>query len=374
MRTTVVIFALIISVTGTAYAVSPSSEVVVAAAISAEGAGGSHWIQDLFLDNPGASPAQVDIQFLARNADSSGATSTAVTIPAGGSLVLEDVVGQTLGLQDVGALRLSSGSLFVATSRFVNTVTASGQSFDGLDAGERVWAGEGARIIGLRQGGPARSNLFAVAGASGATYQIELFDLTGGAVGTATRSLPPWAAGFDSLASLLGGFTGDLSATVTVSDGSAWFAGSRVDGADSITLPAVRSLAGTYTGEWVNTTFNSSGDATIVVGVELATRQATVTIDLDGNVFGSSNPPAETYTGTFDSRGMSLSTTSATFGQVDLRISPEGLLAGVGNDVPNPGIDRVVYHGEIGGGAFTMQVLIYFPGGNRAQSVLTLER
>jgi hypothetical protein len=52
---------------------------------------------------------------------------------------------------------------------------------------------------------------------------------------------------------------------------------------------ALESFAGIYTGTWNNTTFSSSGPASLVPAIDGAEYQ--VTIDMDGFAFGQPDPP-----------------------------------------------------------------------------------
>ena len=383
MKKTATLVSAIMFLAGAASALSPGADIVVPAAISAGGAGGSFWIMDLFLDNPGDKLARVDVYWLARGQDNSTAEPTRVVVPANGTVVLEDVVSNTLGVQGVGALRLRSNVLVGATARFVNTVSQAGQGFEGIDYGGRVESNEWVRIAGLREGDGARSNLFGVAGGDGVTYEVQVFDSNDAQVGSTTRTLLPWEAGFDSVSSLVSGFTGDVRATIRVTAGSGWFVGSRVDGADSITLPALASndivdpsmYAGNYSGSWFNTSFLSSGGATIEITVNMRFRRATMTIDLNGNVFGGVDPPPDTFSGSIDSRGWDLHAMSPSLGEVHFYITPDGLIYGMSENVPSPSIESVTYNGRIEDGKIMIQSLIRFPGGSApAQSYLEVTR
>lgn len=383
MKESAVFAIVLLCAASAAFAVTTGADIVVPAAINAGGSGGSFWIMDLFLDNPGDELARVDVYWLARGTDNSDAEPTRVNVPAGATVVLENVVSDTLDIQGVGALRLRSDVLIAATARFVNTVSGAGQGFEGIDYGDRVEGNEWARVAGLREGNGSRSNLFGVAGGSGVTYDVEIFDADGAQVGSTTRTLLPWEAGFDSVSSLVSGFTGDVRATIRVTAGSGWFVGSRVDGSDSITLPALNShgmvdptmFAGSYSGTWFNTSFLSTGGATIDISVDMKSREASMTIDLNGNVFGGVDPPPDTFSGSIDSRGWDLQATSPSLGDVHFYITPDGLIYGISENVPSPSIDSVIYNGRIEDGRIMIQTLIQFPGGSApAQSYLDVSR
>lgn len=56
-------------------------------------------------------------------------------------------------------------------------------------------------------------------------------------------------------------------------------------------LLLARSLAGSYSGEWHNLTFNSRGPIDIDLTVDESAGTATLSLDLGGSVFGGMDPP-----------------------------------------------------------------------------------
>jgi hypothetical protein len=73
-------------------------------------------------------------------------------------------------------------------------------------------------------------------------------------------------------------------------------------------------LVGTYTGAWNNTTFGSTGSASMQIAYNATTKVATITFDVNGNVFGGADPPAETWTCTVTQDGCKASFNSPVFG------------------------------------------------------------
>lgn len=88
------------------------------------------------------------------------------------------------------------------------------------------------------------------------------------------------------------------------------------------------NFAGTWNGTWNNTTFSSTGPAKATVTADATAKTVTFVLDLDGNVFGASNPPAETFTGTYDDTQYTVSGTSATFGTLTLNVTRAGVITG----------------------------------------------
>lgn len=76
----------------------------------------------------------------------------------------------------------------------------------------------------------------------------------------------------------------------------------------------------TLTGTWTNNFFGSSGDFTVTSSFDEATGQYTITIDINGNVFGVSDPAPEQFNidaSAFLSNGtMNVSLNSAVYGDI----------------------------------------------------------
>lgn len=120
--------------------------------------------------------------------------------------------------------------------------------------------------------------------------------------------------------------------------------------------------ATTYVGSWVNTTFGSSGAATIVL--DLAGTDLTVIFDLDGPVFGGFDPPALTVTGTFDttSGGTISASDHPVFGDVSATVSPTGFVSGMATDVPDPFIVSASFMGPVTPAGLIIDYEVFFAG------------
>ena len=97
-------------------------------AASASGVGDAYFVTDARLYNPDPSESiTVHLAFLARDADNSGASEQAVTIPPRRGVAFNDIVGEFFGLSEVaGAIRMRSDDLFYATSRTYNVGGSEG--------------------------------------------------------------------------------------------------------------------------------------------------------------------------------------------------------------------------------------------------------
>lgn len=133
------------------------------------------------------------------------------------------------------------------------------------------------------------------------------------------------------------------------------------------------AAAGSYSGTWNNTTFGSSGAARIDIQIDGST--ATFTTDLDGNVFGQSDPDAVIYTGTVTADGMTFTTPSSPlFGNMTLVVNADGSFTLTGDDPPADGIAKIEAQGSISesgiGGTYT----VTFDDGTTAEGTFSLTK
>jgi len=107
-------------------------------------------------------------------------------------------------------------------------------------------------------------------------------------------------------------------------------------------LAVVSQFEGTYTGTWTNTTFGSTGPASISVALDRATGTITLTLTLGGNVFGQPSPAPETLTATI-TPGQPVAFTSKTFGPTTVDFDPATkALTFTSNDVPSARVKTFV--------------------------------
>lgn len=120
--------------------------------------------------------------------------------------------------------------------------------------------------------------------------------------------------------------------------------------------------ATTYVGGWMNTTFGSSGAATIVI--DISGTSLTVTVDLDGPVFGGTDPTPLVLSGTFDpvTGGTMSFMDHPTYGDVSATMSPAGFVSGSALDVPDPFIDHATFMGPVGPTGLIIDYVVFFTG------------
>jgi len=164
----------------------------VAAAAHKSGAGGSQWRTNLGAFNPSHSSVNALVRY---RRTGGGAASKTVSIPAGGQVVLEDVVG-FLGSSGSGSLEVSSDEELLVGSRTYNlSVTGTyGQFLDGHRPPEAYSAGDTVWLTMLEETSAFRTNIgFTNSGDTGSLLQVTLYNSTGGQLTTFPVSVPEGA-------------------------------------------------------------------------------------------------------------------------------------------------------------------------------------
>lgn len=170
---------------------------IVPGSARASGAGGTNWRTDLTIVNPAASAANVTIRFLTADADNSTLPSPAVrSVPAGGQLVVPDVLDTLFGRSGGGALLVESAqSALGVASRTYNKLPDReyGMSLPGVPASQAIPPGETGHLVFLAKSDRYRTNV-GFAGTSGqrGTVRIRLRDGSGALLGEGTRDLLPY--------------------------------------------------------------------------------------------------------------------------------------------------------------------------------------
>jgi len=159
--------------------------------------------------------------------------------------------------------------------------------------------------------------------------------ISGGTVTWASSSNTVATVDQSGLVTAAGEGTATITATV---DG--------VDGTAQVTVPLnIPSLAGNWSGVWVNTTFGSTGPVTIVIAVDEQAKTVQFTLDVDGPAFGGGDPPPVTYNGTYADGVMTVSGTNASFGDLNLTWSADAVNGTLTNLPPASGINSVTLAG-----------------------------
>ncbi len=142
-------------------------------------------------------------------------------------------------------------------------------------------------------------------------------------------------------------------------------------GGGSATFNAATYL-GTWAGTWTNTTFSSTGAVSAVVSQTGDT--FSVQFDMDGNVFGGSNPALESFTASVSAVNASLvSISSSVYGTLTGTLAADGTLNASGSAIPG-GVDTFTLTGTWTATTITANVTITFDAGGSANATATLTK
>jgi hypothetical protein len=247
--------ALCLGVASGADALSPGTDLVVPAAART-----GSWVTDLYLLNPGTERATLSIHWLVRGQPNPEPAIFDLELAPNETAVLEDVIRNSFGLgRGAGAFRIVATQPVVANCRiFARDGEATyGQGFEGVPTTSATRAGTSTHAVGMSSGEAFRSNVYALAGADGASLELELLDPSGTTMAIAQLILDGWEPYLEPVTEIfqVAGFpNGTL--LVRVSSGSAVVGASRADNlsSDPTTLASWRPgrhdplAAGTYFG------------------------------------------------------------------------------------------------------------------------------
>jgi hypothetical protein len=133
-------------------------------------------------------------------------------------------------------------------------------------------------------------------------------------------------------------------------------------------------FAGTWTGQWTNTTFNSNGTLSMDIVVDAEADTFAATVDWGGNVFGSADPDPYMVSGPYSGSGVSLQYTSPLEGTATLSIDAAYNMSVTAPAVPNAGIDSVRINASFADDTtLTGTAVISLTGGMDANGVATLD-
>lgn len=135
-------------------------------------------------------------------------------------------------------------------------------------------------------------------------------------------------------------------------------------------------VAGTFTGQWQNLTFGTSGDVTTVVEIDEDGRAA-FTIDLGGLVFGLIDPDPKTYESTYDATGVVFTAQDDDlFGDLTITITVNdndtANVVFTSTDNPNTGISGLNADGTLYADALDLDYQIIFSDESTADGIMNL--
>lgn len=160
------------------------------------GVGTTSWVSDVVLHNPGGTPATVNLYLLKRDVDNRDVRGKTLTLAAGTSHRLADVVLATfLESSAAGAILVGSSQPLIVSSRTYNNAPEGtyGQYVAGLAVSRAVSGTAGARLIQLTKTAAYRTNLgLANATASTTPVRATFYRADGSLLGQRDYSLQPY--------------------------------------------------------------------------------------------------------------------------------------------------------------------------------------
>jgi hypothetical protein len=212
-------------------AISPGDDLLIAGAART-----NRWIADLYINNPGDATVSVDVMWLERGQANTNPETRTFNVGAGETLILDDVLSNNFGFNRAeGAFRISATGGVVTANLIVFTGAGDpdgtyGSGFEAIPASAATAAGESTNLTGVVLTNDFYTNLFALAGANGATIDIDLLDPSGSLLDTeevVLQAYEPWLSSVQNLWDVASFENG--TAMVRVETGSMVILGSKVD-------------------------------------------------------------------------------------------------------------------------------------------------
>lgn len=133
-------------------------------------------------------------------------------------------------------------------------------------------------------------------------------------------------------------------------------------------------FTGLWTGNWVNLTFGSTGEISVLIDVQpdgTASFELTVT----GNVFGAGDQPTAIYPGTYDASGLHFEGTGLPiFGDLQIVITYPGEVTMAASVLPMANIASVSSEGMVTGDEMTLAYTVIFAAGGEANGTAAMTR
>ena len=255
-------------------------------------------------------------------------------------------------------------------------------------------------LYGLQQNAENRTNLALIStgevDANPLTLRIEIFDGANGnkvatVEGDPVTTLAP--RGFKQIGTILSQYAPGISqayARVTRTSGQNGFVvyavvndggnpGERSGDGAFVALETQTAVNATFAGSWNNTTFGSTGSASLTITGDSYNQTYSGTSIVNGNVFGGAPPPAELYANIFTPSGGTYTTHSSFYGDVTITALPNGTITGTAENVPSASVSRATFTGTItppgpNAQTITANATIFFRAGGSASCVTTLTR
>jgi len=231
MRRLIIAFVVLALVATAApvFALNSGTDIIVPAA-----GRGAPWATDLYIANPGNESVTGSVFWLVRDQANPNPVSFDFTLAPGETGVFEDVILADFGLSSAGGAFFVSatGAVIVNSRIFASDGTATfGQGFEGVPVGGATQSGSIATVVGLSFTSEFRTNVYATAGADGATMTLRLLDPAGTQFAAADLTLGAWEPYLKRVNQLFPNVANFDNATLVadVTAGSAVVGASKVD-------------------------------------------------------------------------------------------------------------------------------------------------
>jgi hypothetical protein len=146
-----------------------------------------------------------------------------------------------------------------------------------------------------------------------------------------------------------------------------------IDGVSGKLSPEL--LQGTFNGAWNNTTFATTGGATLVQGVVTSSQTVLTQLTLTGNVFGGSAPAPIVFVGTYNStNGFTSSTNSLFFGSMTMTVGLDGTWKVTANSVPSTIVNSFSITGTARTDGFFGSYTVGLTAGGSATGTILMNR
>jgi hypothetical protein len=212
---------------------------------------GAPWGTDMYVANPGDGTVSGTIYWLVRGQTNPNPVSITFELGPGETAVYEDIILADFGLASGnGAFRVTADAPVIVNTRIFATDGSStfGQGFAGVPAAAATQAGASATVVGLTYNSAFRTNIYATAGADGATATLRVLDAEGNVVASAELILGPWEPYLKRIDQVFAGVPNFDYATLAAQVTEGWFiiGASKVDNAttDPTTLESDAAAGG----------------------------------------------------------------------------------------------------------------------------------
>jgi hypothetical protein len=195
---------LLVTAASTLWAGFAGTDVFLPSVARLSGSASSQWYTKLWIHNPGTSAAFAKVYFLQRDHDNSAAMPYTLTVEAGETQVVDNVVWTWFRVEAAGALRVNATQRLVVSSRIYSQPgevrDSVGQFFAGVPSSFAIGSGQRTSLLGVFETGSTavsdfRYNFgFVETSGANATVRVHLRDAAGTELGHQDYPLRPFEA------------------------------------------------------------------------------------------------------------------------------------------------------------------------------------